>query len=554
MSMIKKPILTLAALSIAAFASITANAQQLSRTSLPYETYYTPEARNYLAPSLIPLKFDGRFEVWYLLGEPVINCTARWTNNHQLSVNTPGGDTIIAQPGDAEIYNLMLVAQLWDPERDKKNYGDKGGHIAAFCDAGIVAQSGQNGFNVAGSPNWDKFLCNLPSKFSKRSASPFAAEIKQGDLCEEAGGTWFSAEAAKKMARAGLKFEDVTIKSLEVNAGDAIRRHEKAQWRDKSFAYKESKANAIGQRLKQKDPFSTVAGTQVSQMRQKKGANPATPALLKDYDSTLSSLQNMLQDSGAFTAEWREKDEQLVREQLVHIRAIEPNILREEAKLTEYRAALERKAQNEPDGPKDPFAAYRTATLVPFTENGKCGFKRPNGSVAIPAHYVVAINNRGQECGRPIRDNVALYPLLKVDSLRDSSSLLSIFDNEGNAVLRDVNLRHYYYETLHIRHLTPYDEDILLKIPNDYNSELLFSLKHKRIVAGPNSGGIWGRLWLRNGRTAIAFLKDDDSCRRFRSETRIYSQRVRYFYPDSNRFEEDTCIDPNDDPASTKLK
>lgn len=318
-----------------------ATAQNLRTVNMRYEASYNPPAKDYLAASLIPLKFDGRFEVRYLLGEPVVNCTARWQNNHQLSVNTPGGDVIIAQPGDVEVYNLMLVAQLWDPARDKKRYGDKGGHIAAFCDAGIVAQNDSNGFNVAGSPNWDKFLCNLPSKFTPSLPSAFAAEKKQGDLCEEAGGTWFSAEAAKKIARESLKFEDVTIKSLEVNTGDAIRRYEKAQWRDKSFAYKESKAIAIGQRLKQKSPGSTVAGTQVSQMRLKKAGRPATPNLLKDYDSTLSSLQNMLQDGAAFAAQWREKDEQLVREQLVHIRAIEPNIMREEAKLTEYRKLLE---------------------------------------------------------------------------------------------------------------------------------------------------------------------------------------------------------------------
>jgi hypothetical protein len=517
--------------------AVSVQAQALRASSLPYKTYYTPEARNNLAPSLIDLKFDGKFDVWYLLGEPVINCSARWLNNEQLSVKTPGGDTIIAQQGEVEVYNLMLVAQLWDPERDKKRAGEKGGHIAAFCDAGIVAQNGNKGFNVAGSPNWDKFLCNLPSKFYKRSASPFAAEEKQGDLCEEAGGSWFSADAAKKMARAGLKFEDVTVKSVEVYAGAAIRRYEKAQWRDKSFAYKEKKATAI-QNLMQKEYLASnrvngvlesinVMGRIVS-MRYEKGSQTATPRLLNEYDNLLIELQGKLADSGAFSAEWREKDQALVREQLAHLRAIEPGLLHEEAKLAEYRNALKKKAENEPDGTASPMDVYRSATLMPFAEGLRCGLKKPDGTTIVNVSDVKCTS-------RKMHDDYGIY---LVSQQTNGGWDRKMYDNNGNLLFSSLG---YNFHTAGM----PFGLVEFSLSRNGGNKEIYSILTRQIVLKLQSDYNTYPHL--RNNRQALVIRKRSSACQ----NTLEHS----YFYLDTERIEETgICTEPQKDPLNTKVE
>lgn len=497
---------------------IVATPQTLRNVNMNYEASYNPPAKDYLAANF-PLKFDGRFEVRYLLGEPVVNCTARWLNNEQLSVNTPSGDNITAQPGDAEVYNLMLVAQLWDPERNKKRFGHMGGHIAAFCDAGIVAQNGENGFNVAGSPNWDKFLCNLPSKFYKRSASPFAAEIKQGDLCEEAGGSWFSAEAAKTMAQAGLKFEDVTIKSLEVNVGATIRRYEKEQWRGKSFAYKASKASAIGERMRQKSYTSPDALSEINYMHMKKGGQTATPTLLKEYDEVLTTLQNRLQDGGAFAAEWREKDQTLVREQLAHVRAIEHDLLREEAKLADYKKKLEQlKVKNADRAPPEPlFTVFRTNK----TDLGACGLKRQDGSVFL--------STSGYQCYGP-EDTWGFYSVS--GKIGDQYCVIVVSD-AGEKLVNLCGSSGKYQKVSGPSHLG------LIFI--DSHVAIAYSLEKRRFLFNnPTGQNYEGQPLLikRNNRFAIKFRDIMTQC----ASANHNSVGARVFYLDNEKFEETYCI------------
>ncbi|MAK83633.1 hypothetical protein [Phenylobacterium sp.] len=330
-----------------------ARAQQLARQTLEYDASYSPEARGFLAPTLVPLKFDGQFAIWYLLGEPVVNCTGRWLNSDQVSVKTPGGDTIVAQAGDAEAYNLMLVAQAGAPDADSRPMGERGGHIAAFCDAGVVAQNGDDGFNVAGSPNWDRFLCRLNAKFRIVDGGDGRVDREAEDDCQAIGGSWYSAEEAKGLIRAGLTFEDVRVKSVEVNVGEAIKRHEKALWRDTSFAHKAAKATALGERMGPASPRGAAAAQMVSAMRAQKAGQAPSPSLLQEFDRQLAELLAGLPDPAAFTADWRSKDEALVRGQLARVRAIEPALLAAEDRLARYRVRLDREARDAPEEPSN---------------------------------------------------------------------------------------------------------------------------------------------------------------------------------------------------------
>ena len=528
-----------------------AQAQQLARQTLAYEASYRPEARNFLAPSMVPLKFDGQFAIWYLLGEPVVNCTGRWLNSDQLSVKTPGGDTIVAQAGDAEAYNLMLVAQAGAPDADSRPMGERGGHVAAFCDAGVVAQNGDDGFNVAGSPNWDRFLCRLNAKFRIVDGGDGRVDREAEDDCQAIGGSWYSAEEAKGLIRGGLTFEDVRVKSVEVNAGEAIKRHEKALWRDTSFAHKAAKATALGERMGPASPGGAAAAQMVSAMRIKKGGQAPSPSLLQDFDHQLADLQAELQDPAAFAADWRPKDEALVRGQLARVRAIEPALLAAEDRLARYRVRLEREAKDAPRAAPDAMEKYLTRDLEVFGDHSVCGFRRPGGRVVVGPPTT---GNSGcpQEEGR-----FGLYPRLvsrgpNGESLPSYHSSLSVYDNDGRAIISNMIIRADWSEGLYITPIVSQKNELYLDIQGR-NLSFLYYIVLSKIIIPASNGYIHDRPVIRNGREAIVHQVADDSCP-WTGASDLYSRGYifRYFYTDTNRVEDDSCIRPGKDPDNTK--
>ncbi|WP_262689814.1 hypothetical protein [Kordiimonas aestuarii] len=365
--------------------ALPAQAQVPKRASKDYAI--THRMRNVEDTRIQPyagLELSGSFKVWYLLGEPVVNCTARWTNPGVLQVILDDGTRILSEPGEEEMWNLMLMAQFPNPDKQARRLTNGGGaHLSVFCDAGVVAQNGKNGFNVAGSPNWDKFICATPKKVDTRDM--FDIDREQKDQCASVGGDWLSPADAKKAAIAGLSIDEVMVLSVELSAGETLRRAEKMLWRQKSFAFKQSRASAMLSRLSQKNQPAAIGFAQRQYDLNSKASKPSQQDL-KNYDAFISQLQTALGETGP-TREWRDKQQALVGAQLERVADIDRALKAREAELVAYRNILTEMAKNAPEGPTNPLEEYivEEHTLTTFTKpySGDHGLKNKSGHVVV---------------------------------------------------------------------------------------------------------------------------------------------------------------------------
>lgn len=188
--------------------------------------------------------FEGRLTVSLLLGEPVVNCVTRLNSIRDGKMLPSEGYPLYMDDEDVEVYNLHLVAQVRDPQ---VNYGTRTvfgiTFFAVFCDAGIVGNGRRSGFNVAGSPNWDNFICGLPTYYK----APFRGAVQADgkDKCLALGGKWLDAKTAKKLITDGLQFNEVSIYGFQNNVSGYVRKYEKHRW---SKLKQQGTANA-GQQL-----------------------------------------------------------------------------------------------------------------------------------------------------------------------------------------------------------------------------------------------------------------------------------------------------------------
>ncbi|MAO39023.1 MAG: hypothetical protein CMK70_01970 [Pseudohongiella sp.] len=373
---------------IVALPATDAQAQVPKRASKDYAINHS--MRNVNDTRLQPyagLELSGSFDIWYLLGEPVVNCTARWTNPGVLQVVLDDGTRVLSEPGEEAMWNLMLMAQFPDPNKDARRLTNGGGaHLSVFCDAGEVAQNGRNGFNVAGSPNWDKFICSTPKKIDTRDM--FDIDRKQQDQCASVGGRWLSPAEAKNAAVAGLNIDEVMVLSVELSAGDTLRRAEKMLWRKKSFDRKYAKAQDLQARLAQKGLNEGIdAARRIYNAISGSGTYP-TAAHLDEMDSLLDALRAELRDDVAeFNDDWRVRDQALVSAQLERVAEIDHSLRAREAELEAYRTMLAERAKNAPDGPRNPLEEYIVAehTLEPFLSpySNDHGLKNKAGHVVV---------------------------------------------------------------------------------------------------------------------------------------------------------------------------
>jgi hypothetical protein len=333
------------------------------------------------------LKLSGMFSVWYLLGEPVINCTARWHNPTVLQVIMDDGSRVLSEPGETEMWNLMLMAQFPNTDKKARRLTNGGGaHLSIFCDAGVVAQSGHDGFNVAGSPAWDKFICATPNKVDPRYNAQVDRKAK--DSCAAIGGDWLPAAEAKKVAIKGVKVNEVSVLSVELSAGGTQRRAEKMLWRKKSFENKYAKAQDLKARLSKKGLNKGIAAAQRIYTTTSGTGRYPTAAQLDEMNSLLDALRADLQgDVADFSADWRDRDQALVSAQLERVAKVDRNLRQRDAELAAYRARLTELAKNAPEGPQNPLEDYIVAehTLEPFFKpySSNQGLKNKSGRVVV---------------------------------------------------------------------------------------------------------------------------------------------------------------------------
>lgn len=361
------------------------------------------------------LDISGKFKVWYLLGEPVINCVARWNNPGVLQVILDNGTRILSEPGEEEMWNLMLMAQFPNPDKSARRLQNGGGaHLNLFCDAGVVAQENRKGFNVAGSPAWSKFICATPNKVDTRYNARINRQEK--DFCASIGGDWLSEAEARKVAVAGIEIEEVMVHGVELSAGETLRRAEKMLWRQKSFAYKQTKALDLQNRLAKRGTNRGIeAARRINTVTAGVGTYP-TADKLKALDKVIETLRAELAAStpnggtapqGAsanrpagggsgeaadFTAHWRDRDRELVSAQLKRVAEIDRTLRQREAVLDRYWRQLEELAKEAPAEPANPTEQYETDALRLTVFRGSShpfdyGLRDPSGRVVLaPRH------------------------------------------------------------------------------------------------------------------------------------------------------------------------
>lgn len=549
-------------------------AQGLKSFSTDYETAWSPPDDRFDAEATAwfsgGMQFDGNFRIWFLLGEPVVNCTARWVSSSSRTMSIRVGDDTsleTAQDGEVEVYNLLLAASWPDP-RDTQYGNGSAKSIAAICDAGIVAQNGRNGFNVAGSPSWDEFLCALPDA---------AVRLKHtdDDICKAMGGQWLDAASAKEVAVKGLiiansggrmlgpderAHDDVSVTVLtgEVSGMGIAKRVEKGLWREKSASYKLERTAAYFTRFASR-PGEGSADT----ASRKVAAMNSLPTLPREDPSTAElkayeeAWQAMLGQTGgadaAFEKEWREKEKTLVGETLARVKVIDKAASQEEEAFARYDAELQKLKENEPKS-LDPMAAYRTTTpLIEYEDKigrrNRCGFKKQDGSIVIRAELIDCLrapDGYGLYTGMVSRnDDTAYY-----SGCSDHACGL-VLDQEGRTLVRfDVSNMTASFSEAYLKY------GLIYFIGSRYGGARLYSIPEQRYLFdtlpdGYNGTETYGPLgpYLRRDRIAVSY-------RHYGSPCDDYHSSFAYFYLDTKRFEEiDVCANsarPLDDPLNTE--
>ncbi len=536
---------------------------------LSWETSYMPsdgdagKGMDYASASAIYL--DGKFSVWYLLGEPVINCTARWKNPDQASMEIdPLGDgsRLIerAQESEIKVYNLLLAASGPDPRDTKYGFGSSK-TIAALCDAGVVAQNGRGGFNVAGSPSWDKFLCALPDA-GVRFQGPDSANK---DACLAMNGKWLGAAEAKQIALGGLKLSDVTALKASLNGVAVMKRAEKRAWREKSAAFKRARTAAYFADFPAREGEGTAGwtGRKNDAMRRLPLLPEKNPSAeqLKTYEAAWRALITENPPENAFPKEWRKREKTLVGGQLQRIKALDKAAAKEDARLFSYITALDRKKENEPVEP-DPMAEYRTATpLTPYSygegRNRVCGLKRPDGSVVL--EYTDSDFSL-ERCPGQFVKAFDIYAGIRRQENDYSKTITTFYDRSG-AILhtsphevafpaeRDQRLEHGFIVTCGGSRSRPQVFSLMSKQTLIDVRTQLFSKASGWHDVYPSSA-----VYSRNGRPAMVFYMTNDVNRDNGCGYGPNNRAYLYLYLDTQTLGDgELCTDPDQDPLNERL-
>jgi len=380
----------------------TADAAALRASTLNYQASTVPTGEFH---SLGTLQFEGRWRTGFLLNEPVVNCTARWINTEGLSLTMADGTSAQVEAGEAEVYGLLLMARMYRADAARTGIREA---IVAFCDAGVVAQNGRDGFNVAGSPNWDRFLCKHRRK--AHMATTLLAATQVDDVCAALGGQWMSAAAAREVAATGINFSEVQVLKVDINASETIRRVEKLKWRRTSMARKHQKAQTLAQRIQSKLGLDVDAERMVGRIGTYREAPTADQ--LDEAERLLAKLQALLADDGALAKTWREDDKKLVAGQLERIRGVDQRLREADQHLAEYRQQLEHAAQSAPIE-VDPLARFRSerrlGDRIEYAENGnQCHLRADRGAVNGPYYCCLWVDFDGDD--EPLIDVFMVWP------------------------------------------------------------------------------------------------------------------------------------------------
>ena len=576
-----------------AFMANAAAAQTPPPLTTAYETSWSPPDRRHDAEAVAwfmsGMKFEGEFKIWYLLGEPVVNCTARWTNSTGGFVSLRADDGVMTETagdGEVEVYNLILTA-AWPDPRDTSYGVGSARTIAVPCDAGVVAQNGRSGFNVAGSPSWDKFICALPDA---------GVRLKQpdDDVCRAMGGKWLDAASAREVARKGLimsnrggralgpaerAHDDVSVSVLkgDVSGMAVMKRVEKRLWREKSAAFKLERSKAYfadfppraGEGAAER---TTRRNDAMRRMPLLPSDNPSTDQL-QAYEEAWQAVISERGYGAKLEKDWRNKEKALVGAQLKRLKQRDAAAAREEKQILSAFTELQARKKNEPKQ-IDPMAEYRTDTpLMAFQEGERCGLKRSDGSIAISGNYHRshggcpaqavsgfdiykavfrrshrALLNGGslandQNCsydGCTIyydRDGSILYKMGKVIN-PDTEEYRSNSDFAYGLITWSKHDKVYVYSLLSKKHLVDSSTEIFPNID-------IYGPSYARSYVYVNS-----TVLLRNGLPALAIKHDneyaDKGCGRYDSS--YFKPAYAYFYIDSEQIEEvGVCTNPVED-------
>lgn len=386
--------------------------QARSKADWIFKTNFSPSK-----PISGTINIDGSFHVSTLLGEPVVNCAARWSNDDRLVVDVPndprkpdeGATMEAAEHGEIEIAGMTIVAVAPDPR-----FAGHEHYLAVVCDAGIVGHGERKPFNVAGSPNWDQVLCATGVHVYQRANGE--------EFCSRYNQHYLSAEDAKATFKKGLKFKDFIVWSNDVSAGDVMRRVEKRRWRVKSAKAKFAELDGLAELLDitRKGGVWSDYDTLKSQISD----TDPTDADLKRLDTAIAKhraaveRQKGREAAAALAKKHAETSRAEMREEMKRVVAIQRERDRAANAITAKMAALKSR--------KAPAGTGEAGPAEEFTEGRKCGFRRADGTVVVPA-----VN---YDCEKPVKGPSSSYYLAHAKI--DDKDQAVIYGEDGGEILR----------------------------------------------------------------------------------------------------------------------
>lgn len=206
----------------------TAVAQQAGKTGLHDDTSgrltENPIRKENLA--FADASADLTFDVDYvyksttLMGEPLLLCGAKLSNpkgtvsfthrdtNHQVEVTPRNAEKI-----NPHHLDLLVAYRLPDSRV-----------FHASCDTGIVGTWAREAYNLATSPSWDRFLCEVEPIVIAHHVSNQPRPNRIGrEWCESMQGRYLDAEAAKELFRTReLRASGFVVASLSLDVADLV--------------------------------------------------------------------------------------------------------------------------------------------------------------------------------------------------------------------------------------------------------------------------------------------------------------------------------------------
>ena len=168
------------------------------------------------ARALLTFDLDYLVRVSTLLGSPVVNCGLRVRNlAGVVDVTLDGVPRRIQITRDNE--HLVAILHVGFVMHTHGNFFDFAASGMAFrCSPGVIARTGGQPFNVAGSPGLDRFLCS-GAKMPLVNVSNRLPDRLGPDWCGQSGGRYMTAEAARN------QFTNGTMRSWNWNGYGGFR-------------------------------------------------------------------------------------------------------------------------------------------------------------------------------------------------------------------------------------------------------------------------------------------------------------------------------------------